>query len=912
MMGLLSSCGDGQKPDLPQTRKQSKKSGPKEQKQKPKVPMLTPAQSIEATEIAGPYHLETIVSEPAIEEPVLVAWDGNGRMYVCEMRSFMQNVKGEGQLEPTSRIIRFEDKDDDGHYEIRSVFADGLVLPRALLPLDDRILIRETNSLDIIALRDRDGDGEADERVVVYRSQQEDKRNLEHQDANLLWNIDNWIYSCQGGLRHRLLGDGSWQTEPVLSEMNQWGLTQDDTGQLFFANNSTPARDFQQPWVYWNLLNNELIAAYEREMLGPNVEPEFLETWPLIASDDAQGSSQELRSDGTLKTFTCACGQHIYRGDALPQLKGDFFICEPVGRFIRHAKIIEISGKKVLTNPHKKSEFLRSRDYFFRPVHLSTGPDGYLTLVDMNRGIIQESAWVMEGSTIKAVIDEKGLAHAKRRGRIMRLVGSTAAPHRPNPQMLKESSAELVSHLAHRNGWWRDTAQKLLVLRQDKTVVPALRTLLRQHTFALARLHGLWTLNGLGAIKKNDLLLAMQDEDWRVRGAAVRVSEPFLADGDQEVFDSLQTLLHDKSEKVLQQVVLSLAMGEKKIAWPIANMFISEHFSVSLVRMAAITAFQKAPLPIFKAMFQEGFFRERLKGSALEKSAPRLRNEWIFSLGYQFAAQRVVSKYRALDADGEKKLHRGQMKFQQNCVQCHGSDGRGATHQGKLIGANLSKSDRILGNPKGAVRILLRGLKGQVDGREIGVMIPYASQDDAFIADIISSLRWTQRRSMISADFVAEQRRLTQDRKSAWTLAELGHWAPSQIKPNPNWKVTASHGVDLVRMFDNNLLSRFFSEMPQEPGMSIEIDWGEALEVSYLVLDSGDSKDGYARGFNVEVKAQDGKWQEVGTYEKGQDQVEELELIPIAAAKLRITLTSSDPHPWGIHELKVYGHRPKK
>ena len=37
--------------------------------------------------------------------------------------------------------------------------------------------------------------------------------------------------------------------------------------------------------------------------------------------------------------------------------------------------------------------------------------------------------------------------------------------------------AQLVRHLSHPNGWWRDTAQQLLVLKQDKSVVPALQTI---------------------------------------------------------------------------------------------------------------------------------------------------------------------------------------------------------------------------------------------------------------------------------------------------------------------------------------------------------------------------------------------------------------------------------------------------
>ena len=45
------------------------------------------------------------------------------------------------------------------------------------------------------------------------------------------------------------------------------------------------------------------------------------------------------------------------------------------------------------------------------------------------------------------------------------------------PRMSAQSSAELVAHLSHANGWWRDTAQRLLVERQAEEVADQLITL---------------------------------------------------------------------------------------------------------------------------------------------------------------------------------------------------------------------------------------------------------------------------------------------------------------------------------------------------------------------------------------------------------------------------------------------------
>ena len=909
---LLFAFGCKDQPAPTETKQRQEAAARQEPKQSlPKLDLLSAEDAAAAIELPAGYALEVVVSEPQVEEPVLVAWDGNGRMYVAEMRTFMQDVDGKGQLQPRSRILRFEDRDHDGTYEIRTVFADNLILPRALLPLDHRLLVMETNSRNILCLADEDNDGISDAREVVIRIKEPDHRNLEHQDSNLLWNIDNWVYSCQGGLRHRLRSDGNWQREEILSEQNQWGLTQDDTGQMYFADNTRPARDFQQHWVYWNLLANDLISPEERQLAGPNLTQPFFEVWPLIASDDAEGSATELRPDGTLRQFTCACGQHIYRGDALPKLNGNLFVCEPVGRLIRRGVITEQGGRKFISNPHKQSEFLRSKDYFFRPVHIDTGPDGHLYVVDMNRGIIQESAWLVKDSPIRTTIEAKGLDRAKRRGRILRLVKKSGRQKSQAPRMLNQTAQELVQHLKHKSGWWRDTAQKLLVLKQDKSVVKDLTKLLRQSDHALARLHALWTLDGLNSINVDLLKTGFDDVDWRVRAAAIRISEPWLKNGNREIFAALSKRVTDPHGKVIQQAILSLASGKKDLAWPLASAFIRKNWNLEIVRMAAITGFHRKPLQVFEEMKSVGFFKKS-PNTQPARGPQRSQNEWLYSLRYEFSARRPVAKYRTLSAEGEKILHRGSSQFQRNCVMCHGTDASGAMHNGKRIGAKLSDSDRVLGNPEGLVLILLHGLRGQVNGEDIGVMIPYASQDDSFIADILSALRWSQRRSMITKKFVAAIRQRHQKRRAPWTLKELRHSAPSQFQPQSGFRLTAARASQsaLALLHDRNLITKCRVSPAQKVGDMIELRWEQAHEISYLVLDSGDSKNCFAGAFKVEVATNDGAWQEVGRLESGSDLVQELELSPRLATKLRITLTAGSINPWVIHEIALFGCAP--
>src|SRR5690606_31277790 len=122
------------------------------------------------------------------------------------------------------------------------------------------------------------------------------------------------------------------------------------------------------------------------------------------------------------------------------------------------------------------------------------------------RGIIEGAQWAKTGTYLRAKIEQYGLDQVVNgRGRIWRLTYDGMEPDRTQPRMYDDSSAELVAHLAHPNGWWRDAAQQNLVLRQDRSVVPALELMARTGAAPagtgnpLARIHALWTLEGLAA-----------------------------------------------------------------------------------------------------------------------------------------------------------------------------------------------------------------------------------------------------------------------------------------------------------------------------------------------------------------------------------------------------------------------------
>ncbi len=120
-------------------------------------PMLSPEQELKTIELPDGYKLELVLSEPQVTEPVLCVFDGNGRMYVAEMNTYMQDIDGTDELTPKSRISWHESSKGDGVYDKHSVYLDNLLLPRMVLPLDDRVLVGVTNTNDITLNRDKDG-----------------------------------------------------------------------------------------------------------------------------------------------------------------------------------------------------------------------------------------------------------------------------------------------------------------------------------------------------------------------------------------------------------------------------------------------------------------------------------------------------------------------------------------------------------------------------------------------------------------------------------------------------------------------------------------------------------------------------------------------------------------------------------
>lgn len=698
----------------------------------PVLKSSSPEEALKSFYLPRGYKIELVASEPLIGEPVSIAWDGNGNMYVAQMMTYMQDADAANENMPWSRISLLEDVNNDGRMDKSSTYIDSMVLPRIVLPLDNRVIVGETFNRNLYSYRDTNGDGKADEKILLLEDTVRDNRNLEHQDANLLWSMDNWMYVTNKAFRYRFTNNTlSRDTlrEPV---PGQWGLTQDETGRLFFsrAGAEIPALSFQQHPVYGTL---EMKDKWDSS---------FLEPWPLVGTPDAQGGLRRIRqADNTLNRFTGVAGQEIYLGDKMPNAYGDLFIPEPVGRLVRRAKVNHVEGKIVLQNPYRQAEFLASTDPLFRPVYSATGPDGCLYIVDMYRGIIQEGNWVREGSYLRGVVNERGYDKYIQKGRIYRIYKEGKQPG-AKPQLLDKPASELVDYLGHPNGWWRMTAQKLIILKGDKSVVPGLKKIVEGNEgffaklfhgdkdFALERLHALWTLEGLQSIDAAIIKTALKDEDPRVRVAAIRISEPFLKNNHAEIFTALKEVANDKNPEVIQQLLLSFRLKYKE-----TNSLVKE----------IVSRFPN---------------NDVIKITAKENLSPSFSE-----------LQALSDQYKLKGGEMATQIINGFKLFQENCATCHGPKGKGTPQ----LAPPLVGSPRLKEDPKNAIRILLHGLTGPVNGVEYnGPMAPQAGYTDEELADIASYIREHFNGSgTLWRGSIRSIREKYKDRKNYWTLAEL-------------------------------------------------------------------------------------------------------------------------------------------
>ncbi len=465
--------------------------------------------------------IELVASEPQLDSPVAICWDADGRMFVAEMIDY--------PLGPTAGRIRLlEDRESDGLYEHATVFAEGLKFPNGVLAARGGVFV--TAAPDILFLKDTNGDGKADETRVVFTGFGEGNQQLR---ANgLTWGLDNWIYGANGrsdgNVRRpndpphkavsirardfRFRADGS--AFEATTGPSQFGQASDDWGNRFLSWNTVPIRHalFDQNF----LERNARLAVYAvRDIADP------ADTGQVFPKSPRPQTFNRERTD----YFNALCGLTIYRGDAMGHdYVGSAFVGESLTNLV-HRRLLMSDGPTFISRRGEHDrEFLASRDSWFHPVYMTTGPDGALYIVDFYRRWVEHPAFVAE--SLRGGVDwRQGAGH----GRIWKVSRrENTWPPQPAPRMSRASTSDLVGALNSPNAWRRDTAQRLLVERNDAQAVPMLRSMVANTRLPQAKVHAISTLEALAVLDDRTLLLALEDGEPRVRQLALRLAPPHL------------------------------------------------------------------------------------------------------------------------------------------------------------------------------------------------------------------------------------------------------------------------------------------------------------------------------------------------------------------------------------------------
>ncbi|GAB3801016.1 hypothetical protein GCM10028819_27460 [Spirosoma humi] len=737
-------------------------------------PARTPTEELATFQLEPGLKLQLVAAEPMVQDPVVMSFDEDGRLWVVEMRGFMPNIDGEGENKPVGRISVLEDTNGDGQMDVSKVYLDSLVMPRALSLVPGGVLVAENGALWMT--KDLNHDGKADTKTLIDKDYA--GSGLPEHSGNGLWRgMDNWLYNAKSRFRYKEV-NGTWQRDSTEAR-GQWGISHDDQGRLYYNYNWSQLHADLVPPNY--LSRNKHHTPTTGIDYGLTIDRRVYPIRPTPAVNRGYIPGT-LDKEGHLREFTAACSPLVYRGTALPEpFHGNVFVCEPAGNLIKR----NISENKELLiaahDPHPGKEFLASTDERFRPVHLTTGPDGALYVADMYRGLIQHSAYVTP--YLKEQTIARGLVKPVNYGRIWRIVPENWQASKPR-KLSDASSAELVAELSSPDGWHRDMAQRLLIERKDQSTRQSLMDLAQKGTNQLGRFQALWTLDGLEMSTPTVLFGLLADHNTLVRTTALRLLEP-MAKKDKAVRTQLgEKLLKEWDKAPIEQVLqMALTAGvlDQSAAQPLLAGIVNRYGESALIRDAALSSLQdrefaflqsltKSPAwqatqpakEIFLEMLTTSVIRKRnpseltallamlhtpkaaltwqekailtslsIQGSnsklkpirlaaapkIMTQSAGKIDPARLATLGAMFewpghvAGPNNLPKKSLLNDDEQKLFASGRQHYLSTCSGCHGTDGAGL----KRFAPPLIGSDWVLGDEKRLSLIVLHGMEGPIE-----------------------------------------------------------------------------------------------------------------------------------------------------------------------------------------------------
>lgn len=586
---------------------------------------LSPEESLKKLNIVNGFSVQLFASEPHVFDPVALEFDEMGNAYVIEMPDYPYEVepgKGHGRI----RILK--DTDGDGKIDKSIIFAENVTEATSMLPWKGGLIV--TAAPNIIYLKDTNGDGKSDSSEILFSGFFQN--NSEAQVTSLKLGVDNWIYANNNGQSGKVTlsktpgaaalevrgADFRFRMDRNIFELEtgpgQFGQTIDDYGHRFFSQNSIHLQQAVIPWRYTHRHAflptskfNVTVTDHE-EIMFQETAPPYWRAERSARRNKAYKESNLNRTEYAEDRFSGATGSTIYNGDAMPkEFYGNVFTADVSGNVV-HRDILspsETSPVLVAKRPEneKDREFIYSTDTWFRPVTFSVGPDGYLYILDYYRQHIETPVSIPDD--LKADMD---FMAGSDMGRIYRVLPNNSTYKNVSVNLKDASSLKLLDYLSHTNGWYRTQAQRLLLERQDKSIVPMVNKIFNTSTDSGTRLRLLYVLEGLSSLNSSIISKGLQDSSPGVRENALILAERY-----PETLPLVIKLINDSSKRVALQAALSLGEFKGQAIIPAFTEVVQKQGQNDWFRSAVLSSEAGSSPEILKALVQQNSFFQNVE-----------------------------------------------------------------------------------------------------------------------------------------------------------------------------------------------------------------------------------------------------------------------------------------------------------
>jgi putative membrane-bound dehydrogenase-like protein len=471
------------------------------------------SEAVKMIELPEGFNATVFAAEPEVRNPIAMAWDHRGRMWVAENFTYAERQK-RFDLDLRDRVLVFHDTDGDGRADERKVFTDKLTMLTSVEVDRDGIWVMCPPRLMFIP--DKNHDDIPDGEPVVKLDGFTVAPNNYHNFANgLRWGPDGWLYgrcghSCPGKIgkpgtaeadRQPMEG-GIFRYHPgrevveVLSHgtTNPWGHDWDRHGELFFINT-----------VNGHLWHN-IPGAHFTEHFGADPNPGVYERLDMHADhwhfDTGQGWTKSRA--GAANDYGgghAHIGMMIYQAEQWPEAMRDRLYTMNMHGLRTNVERLERHGSGYV-GKHDGDVFL-TKDQWFRGIDIQQGPDG--------------SAYVLDWSDTGECHDSTGVHRSS--GRIYRI--SYGTPEEPGLGDLETLTPEGIQRLIRNPNVWYERQLRQRLTNEHATTLYKLFN--NKQTDPLAKLRSLWALKAIDEAKPAMLSKLLDHEDEHIRAWAVRL-----------------------------------------------------------------------------------------------------------------------------------------------------------------------------------------------------------------------------------------------------------------------------------------------------------------------------------------------------------------------------------------------------